>query len=223
MPKVSAIISAYYCEQYIAGAIMNLMFVDEPTEIIVVCQSGSDEEKIAQATLRDAPLSKIITTPCIPTIYKAWNLGIRAASGKYVTNANSDDRVYPDSYHHMAMLMDKELDVHMVYGDVRETQSKRIRRFEGHGLSDMLDHCYGSPMPMWRKEVHDQIGYFDESYHVAGDLEFWLRMLSNGYNLEHCGFVVGDYSVREDSAEHREPLRTLQETMRARSKYKKAR
>ena len=32
-------------------------------------------------------------------------------------------------------------------------------------------HC----APMWRNSLHDRFGLFDESYHSAGDYEFWVR------------------------------------------------
>ena len=29
--------------------------------------------------------------------------------------------------------------------------------------------------PMWRRKLHDKIGYFDTTYKSAADYEFWLR------------------------------------------------
>jgi hypothetical protein len=31
--------------------------------------------------------------------------------------------------------------------------------------------------PMWRKNLHDELGFFDENYSSAGDYEFWFRCL----------------------------------------------
>ena len=32
--------------------------------------------------------------------------------------------------------------------------------------------------PMWRKRLHEELGYFDTHYKSAGDYEFWMRCLA---------------------------------------------
>ena len=35
-------------------------------------------------------------------------------------------------------------------------------------------------MPMWRKSLHEQFGYFKEDFKSASDWEFWLRCAYGG-------------------------------------------
>ena len=114
-PRVSAIVSAYKAEDYIEGCLDDLYKQPMGIEIVVVCQEGSEEHKSAQET--EHPFLRIVTTKNIPTVYHAWNLGIRAASGKYITNANTDDRHHPDAYRIMADLLDARPDIDLVYHD----------------------------------------------------------------------------------------------------------
>ncbi len=217
--RISAIISAYFAEDFLEARLENLMYYSsEKPEIVAVALKGSKEAHILHKYAMKRDGVNILLTEDIPTVYAAWNMAIKASHGLYITNANCDDLVFKDSYAYMAdMLFTSTYD--MVYGDVIEIPANRVRHFYGDGLEDMLKCCYGSPMPMWKRSVHDEIGYFNESYHVAGDYEFWLRMLKYGYTLGHCGIIVGEYLNRPDSVEHRESYLTIQETSRARSTY----
>ena len=219
--KTSAIVSAYYAEEYIEGRIKNLLQHD--CEIVVVCQDGSTEEKIT----RDAKVH-VITTPDIPTVYAAWNLGIKAASGDYVTSANSDDRHYPGSIKILEGVLDNNPDVAVAYFDVDrfdnldEKPTGHFKWREG-GFSELYwKGCFVGPMPLWRKSLHDKYGYFDESYTVAGDYEFWMRITSNGEKLYHVrNTPLGAHLEHDSGLEHRSPVRTTWETSKAKSLYRK--
>jgi glycosyltransferase involved in cell wall biosynthesis len=216
--KISAIISAYYCAQFLEKRIDNLQ---GQCEIVAVCQKDSAEHKI----LIDKKVDVIVLTDDIPTIYKAWNLGIKAAHGDYITSANSDDRHYPGMLRKMADVLDKYKSIALVYSDIDTTneidgvvtgQFKNRQR----DFIDLLTICFVGPMPLWRKSLHDKHGWFDEEYHVAGDYEFWLRIGAADERFFYLPEAVGIYVDRPDSAEHRAPVRTIWETARAKRPYK---
>ena len=47
---------------------------------------------------------------------------------------------------------------------------------------------YPHSCPVWRKKIHDLIGYFDEiNYGPYADYEFWLRCLKNNFNIMSIG------------------------------------
>lgn len=219
--KISAIVSAYYAEPYLAGRIDNLIHQRPRPEIIIVCQEGSKEHEIAEKYNNVI----IVTTLDIPTIYKAWNMGIERAHGEYITNANTDDRLYPGALQKLSEALDRNKRCGVAYSNldiVTEVDGEPIGRFdwiEG-GVEQLLNGCFLGPMPMWRKELHTKYGLFDESYHVAGDYEFWLRIAARGIKFYHIKESLGVYARRERGAELREPLRTTWETARAKSKYR---
>lgn len=219
MAKVSAIVSAYFAADYIEGRIENLLAQDPKPEVIVICAAGSEEARIV-ACRKDVVA---IYTPDNPTIYAAWNIAIQAATGDYVTNANSDDRLYPGALKLLARVLD-ESDAAVAYADtdiVREIGGDPVNRHEWiDGDFEILKQvCFIGPMPMWRRSLHQKYGYFDRTMKSAGDYEFWLRLASQGETFKHIPRAIGAYLKRRDSAERREPLRTLWETARARSRY----
>jgi glycosyltransferase involved in cell wall biosynthesis len=222
--KVSAIVSAYYAEEYLRGRLTNLMAGSLVPEIIVVCQADSPEHLITEEYQKH--IATVITRD-VPTIYEAWNIGIAKSSGQYITNANSDDRFEPTAIERMAKVLDKYKGIGVAYGNVdiiEKIDGEPVGQYnwrEG-GYSELINEgCFLSPMPMWRSVLHDKHGYFDESFRVAGDYEFWLRIAKAGTKFMKLDKPVGRYLKRPDSAEHREPVRTIHETARARAMHRK--
>ena len=226
MGTVSCIVSAYYAEEFLAGRLQNLIEQSTQPEIIVVCRRGSKEYSIASAWENSKSLIRVIETDDIPTIYAAWNLGIQAATGDYITNQNSDDRLYPGALAKLVDALDKHAKKYnVVYSnaDIVETlggpPAGRYEWMEG-GIEELLHGCFLGPWPMWRKSLHEKYGYFDGEMYSAGDYEFWMRLAKAGEKFFHLREVNGAYLKRDNSAEHRHKLRSIWEQARAKGRYR---
>lgn len=222
MSKVTALVSAYYAEQYLEGRLHNLLQQACDLQIVVVCQKNSAETLIAASML---PWNCVIETPDIPTVYAAWNIGIRHATGEYLTNANSDDRLHPGALAQLAQALDTHPRAAVAYGNVQtvdEIDGPVTGSFDWlqGGLPELMTGCFLGPMPMWRASLHQKYGLFDESYTSAGDYEFWLRLAAGGETFHKVDGFTGLYLDRRESVEHRAPVRAAWETSRARSKYR---
>jgi len=232
--KVSAIISAYFCEEYLEGRIENLKAQTLRPEILVHAHQKSKEAEIARDLL--GPQDTLIShyPQSLPTIYESWNWLIRAAKGEYICNANSDDRLANWGIEHLAHQLDVRPEVGLVYADVDIVDSLEggfnaawrtgyFRWAEG-GHQELLQQCFVGPMPMWRKSLHDKYGYFDAEMKSSADYEFWLRLTSNGVKLHHLRETLGIYLRREDQAEQRFGREGIgaSETLTARMRYANA-
>jgi len=50
------------------------------------------------------------------------------------------------------------------------------------------------PMPMWRKRLHEKVGFFDEVNHdFSDDWDLWLRAVNNNCVFKKVEQVVGLY------------------------------
>ena len=219
--RVTAIVSAYFAKDYLDGRLENLLDQTEVPEVIVIAQNDSVEAEIAEKYSVET-----ILTDGIPTIYAAWNMAAKAAKTPYLTNSNSDDRLSKRALKVMADILDKETTYGVAYPDVDVvteiggTPTTTYKWGEG-GLPEILKGCFIGPMPMWRKSLHERFGYFDESFEIAGDYEMWIRLMSNGVKFYHVrGEPLGSYLFANNSAEHRESLKSLWEANRARMKYR---
>ncbi|MFC1794245.1 glycosyltransferase, partial [Planctomycetota bacterium] len=187
---VTAIVSTYNAERFIAGCLDDLekQTIADRLEIIVV-DSGSiqNEKTIVEQYQKQYDNIKYIRTDNRESIYTAWNRAIQAASGKYITNANTDDRHTKDALEVMVRTLEKNPDIAMVYSDqdwideagelVREDIAPEFSRLR------LLSDSYIGSNPMWRKKIHDELGYFDgDLFFSCGDWEFWLR-ITQKYDL----------------------------------------
>lgn len=219
---VTAIVSAYFADKWLDRRIQNLLEQEPKPEVIVVCEDNSKEDLIASC-YQDI---KIIRTYDVPTIYEAWNMAIEAASGELITNANCDDLLLPGALAEMEKAFKAHVDCSVVYSDVNivNLTGEQIGRFtwqEG-GLRELMHGCFIGPMPMWKRKLHDKYGLFDAAFTVAGDYEFWMRLAAGGERFYHIPRPLGNYMKRDDSAEHRQNIRTIWETARARGRYREA-
>lgn len=220
MGTITALVSAYHAEDFIEGRITNLKAQRPSPEIVVVAQANSKEAAIA-SMWQDVVLLRTVE---VPTIYAAWNYAIEASTGEYLVVANCDDRFYTGALKVLSSVLDENPEIALCYADddiSREVGGYPYNRhlwLEG-GFETLSKACFVGPMPMWRKSMHKKHGLFDEEMFSAGDYEFWLRLASHGEQFKHIPRAIGVYASRNDSAERREPLRTVWETSRARSRY----
>ena len=228
---VSAIVSAYNCERFIAGCLEDLerQTIADRLEIVVV-NSGSqeNEETIVKKFQEKFDNIVYIKTENRETIYKAWNRGIKSASGKYITNANADDRHRRDAFEVMVNELERDGNIDLVYADdiITETENETFEKHTPTGHLNCPDFdryqllcgCFIGPHPMWRKGLHERFGYFDGSFAVAGDYEFWLR-ISEKCRFKHIKEYLGLYLRNPNSAEMRDYAVTLSETEKIVNKY----
>lgn len=218
--KVTAIVSAYYASEFIENRLLNLTTQIPQPEIVVVAQAGSFESETALCFDN----VKLIQTTGVPTLYDAWNIAIEKATGDYITNANSDDVLYPGALKVMASTLDEREDIALCYADSDITKVygadpiNRMVWIQG-GLEEIRMMCFMGSMPMWRRSLHDKYGMFDAKMRSAGDYEFWLRIMENGEQVLHIPRALGVYLVREESIYHSKPLLSIWEVARARSRY----
>ena len=212
---ISAIVSTYNSERFIRGCLEDLesQTIADQLEIIVVDScSTQNEEAIIKEFQKKYKNIKYIKTDTRETVYAAWNRAIKAATGKYITNANTDDRHRKDAFEVMANTLEKNPDISLAYADVIITEKENqtfetctpvgVYRWLDWNREDLLNKgCFMGPQPMWRKTIHDEYGYFDESLVTSGDYEFWLR-ISQTHTFLHIPEFLGLYLKSPASIEH---------------------
>jgi spore maturation protein CgeB len=217
---VSAIVSAYHSERFIAGRLQNLidqpMFKRNQLEIIVIdSNSPQNEKEIVEGYIEKYENIRYVRTGMRETVYGAWNRGIKLACGKYIINANTDDRFTPDALEKMANELDHNNTIHAVYGDWLVTNTENDS-FDS-GSDKFIFHYPDFTPPLFfyfqitshaalvRKEVFDMLGYYNEELRVFGDREFMFRFAVSGLKAKKIDSVIGIYLEAPNSVERSEP------------------
>ena len=219
---VSAIVSTYKAERFLRGKLEDLEAQSMAGELeIIVIDSGSpqNERAIVEEFQKRYDNIRFLRTEKRETVYQAWNRGIRMASGEFVTNANTDDRLRNDAYEVLVRTLREHPECVLAYPDMRITQ-KENDSFADHtpyGFRDwppfdplsLIELCCVGPFPLWRRSLHDEIGYFDERFRSAADYEFWLRAALK-HRFVHVPQFLGLYWLSQETVSRRGDLPTLE-------------
>jgi len=177
-------------------------------EVVVVdAASPQKEGKIVQAFMQHFDNIRYIRTDARIGIYAAWNLAIQQSTGRYLMPFSTNDRLAKNACELLATALDQHPEAMLVYGDTWLTlhphqtfeQHDRCGAFQwpDYSFEYLLFNCCVGPHPMWRKEAHDHVGYFDEKYIAIGDQEMWLR-IAERFLLLHIPTVTGLYWYADD-------------------------
>lgn len=191
-PLVTAIVSTYNAERFMRGCLDDLISqtIFRDMEVLVI-DSGSlqGEGAICEEFARIHPQIRLIRTDREP-LYAAWNRAIRMARGKYLTNANTDDRHRHDFMELMVATLEQHPEVALTYAEQyvsvieNETyvqcreRSAKVQRVPDYAPEELLLRCITGSQPMWRKCLHDEFGFFNTRYVIAADYDMWLRFAS---------------------------------------------
>jgi len=233
--KVSAIVSVYKAERFIKGCLDDLisqsLYKQDLLEIIIInSNSPENEDSIINEYSTNHKHIVYIKTDERETVYEAWNRGILASHGTYITNANTDDRHRNDALEVMARALDSLPDIGIVYADsfVTNIENQTFPDSTPEIRYDLPDFnlgtqlsssCFGA-QPMWRKSVHSQIGYFNADWKIAGDYDFFIHIAWK-YKAAHIRETLGLFLSRNDSVSgYDNAQRTIQETLHILRKYR---
>lgn len=186
IPNVSAIIPTYNRRELVRQAIHSALGQTLRIDEIIVVDDGSTDGT-AQALREEFGDRIIYVYQPNAGVSAARNRGMALARGRYLALLDSDDEWLPRKTEQQVAWLDAHADFGMVLCDVERIDARgqfidRFRRRDsipedGWVLPWVLQNPALAPVSaMFRREVHDDIGGFDESLATAEDLDFHLRI-----------------------------------------------
>ena len=182
--KVSIITSVYRCEKYLESFLQHLARINhaQECELVLVHNDATAQELSILSSFKGLDVNIVHIRVAREALYSSWNRAITVASGEYLTIWNVDDVRLPNSIKDQADALDNNPEAAVAYGDygiVNEygSVSGEIVFAPDFNNNDtaFLRHHHIGPFPMWRKCVHQKIGYFDEQFKLVADLDFQIR------------------------------------------------
>lgn len=209
-PKISIIVSLYRAASKLAVFFDGLSRLTENTrnmtEIVLVDSNSPDDTFEVVQDIIEKYRSRqwnvsiyYLRTSVRETIQRAWNRGIGAAKGTYLSFLGVDEMNRSDAFDIMAEYLDRNPNVDWVQGTALVTEvNERGSYVRDVMLYDrtfkidymnIFDTCYiGYVGALYRKSIHEKVGYYDDRFRGAGDSEFKNRALPhiNAVTLPVC-------------------------------------
>lgn len=118
----------------------------------------------------------------------AINKGLKIATGEIVAFLNSDDTYEAGAISAVINFFNENPTKKWAYGKCKiiDEHDREIRRpitiyknllLKKYSFAKLLtENFISQPATFWKKELHGEIGYFNEEEHFCMDYEFWLRI-----------------------------------------------
>ena len=207
--SISAVVPTRNEERYIASCLDSLLAQDYEGDIEIIVVDGRSDDRtreiVTQYTERDTRV-RLVDNPERITPF-AFNYGVRAAQGEIVATIGGHWRL-PDNFLAKINHAFQNYPVMCVGGRIiREVDTDVGQAIElarstrlGGGLSnrnidDQNEYLTDSPniAYIWRREVFDAVGLFDERLVKNQDNEFNLRTIRAGFQTLYAPRIVFHY------------------------------
>ena len=199
--SVSCIVPYFRGERYLPGFLNNVLKQSMLSQMEIVLahnEPTSTELETVEKFKRAHPgVINHLIVKTVEAISVSMNRCIKNANGRYVAIWNVDDLRTPNSLELQAAFLDKNSGPVLVYGDyliVNEfgkTSGKLVSspKFDRTEFKRSM-HC--GPFPMWRREIHNRVGFFDEQFRSGADFDLMVRIALN-YEMGKVPGLLGYY------------------------------
>jgi glycosyltransferase involved in cell wall biosynthesis len=194
-PAVSIVIPSYNCEAWIGETLASVLAQTMRSfELLVVDDGSSDRTRDIVRNCGDARVRLIEQSNA--RVCRARNRGIEEARAPLVCFLDHDDVWYPHKLQRQCELMAQHPEVGVVYSSwvvwrrpgpglpypapssypIHETPDDTVPEYSGWVHHQFLLDCHMlTSSSMFRREVFDKVGTFDESLPFSEDWDLWLR------------------------------------------------
>lgn len=192
--RVAIIVSLYKAASKIThflNAIQRQTMVQRGEVELILVDSGSPDDEYspiaAHPCFQETP-SLYVRTGNRETIQQAWNRGLALAKAPYVCMLGADETILPECLDKLATELDRRPDLDWIQANSLVTETDPEGNFERDVmLYDRkgyrpelvrLETCYLSWVgALYRRNIHERLGYYDPTFGAAGDTEFKNRLL----------------------------------------------
>jgi glycosyltransferase involved in cell wall biosynthesis len=180
---ITIVIPAFNYAQYLPDCLDSVVGTLSPlkVEVIVVDDASTDNTQGVLSRYNDI---KVIQHPSNMGLSATLNTGHRAAKGKYITNLDADNILYPGAFRglHSAMESKPWVDVGTAPYTIMDTD-------RSHGgpvdVRAQLDHYNQIPSTcLMRRRSISRVGGYRRRQLKNEDGEFWCRAMSMGLRCE---------------------------------------
>jgi len=205
-PKISVIMSVYNGEKYLREAIdsiLNQTFTD--FEFIIVNDGSTDNSLEIIKSYEDERI-KIINNEQNIGLTKSLNKALKQARGEYIARQDADDISFPNRFEEQVKYFVEHLEMALLGTSIYKIDEngkitgKRLALAKPSIKDLFRENQFNHGSVMFKKEVVDELGYYDELFNYSQDYELWIRIAKH-YEVRNLTQTL--YKLRT----HREKVR----------------
>lgn len=201
--KVSVVCSLYRGLNYLPFFLQNIRQQTSfrEAELIFVHNDPASEEieLITKFSKENPSQVQHIQVPLEP-LGASWNRGWEAAKGEFVAIWNVDDQREPDSLLKQMESLQSDKESVASYGDYVEvsqvgSKNGQVRHTPAY-RKDLFDRSFpqGGAFTVFRRDLKQNLGGFDEQFKVGPDMEFSFRICHAGLRMTRTDGILGYFT-----------------------------
>lgn len=180
--KVSIITPCYNSSDSIEDCLSSILNQNyEELEHVIIDGKSTDNTINIINSFND--VSRILVSEKDSGIYEAINKGINLSNGKIIGILHSDDRLGSKKIiSEIVEIFNSNSNIQILYGNLLYTNynfSRIIRTWKSKKYKkNLLSYGWMPPHPTVyvRKEIFQEIGYYNKGYKISGDYDFLIRL-----------------------------------------------
>jgi glycosyltransferase involved in cell wall biosynthesis len=194
---LSIIIPCFNDGRFLPDALASISEIkDINCEVIIIDDGSDDSETLEYLGTLDGNRYRLIRQQK-QGVSSARNAGIRTAGGKYILPLDADNKIMPEYAYMGIRFLEDNPEFAIVYSDQQRfglcDETARQSEFDIFNL--IPDNCVDT-CAIYRREVWEQCGGYDENMMGFEDWELWMRAYEYGFRFYHLPEPLYFYRVK---------------------------
>lgn len=207
-PLLSVIMSVYNGEKYLQQAIESILQQSyDDFEFLIYNDGSSDNTQSIINKYNDPRI--ILTNQKNIGLTKTLNLAIKKARGKYIARMDADDIAEPNRFEKQILFLENNPDILLcgsqanIIDEKGNFQKKYTVPLENKKIKKgiLLHNPFIHSTIIFKKELIEKIGDYNENFKFAQDYELWTRVIAKfkTANLPDC---LLNYRIYKNNITH---------------------
>lgn len=188
-PRTSVVITCYNLGEMLPRAVESVrQQQDQDWEIVIVDDASPDNTAdVAQRLAHVEPRIKVVTNPSNLYLAGSLDVGVQAATGRYIVPLDADNELAPGALSTLAGVLDDNSDIDVAYGSMTVVQEwpggiTQTSGWPGDFVYEQqMAHRNQIPSTsLYRRKWHERAGGYRRRCRTAEDADFWCRITSLG-------------------------------------------
>jgi len=203
-PLISIITPVFNSEKTVESCIQSIKKQNNPNIEHIIIDGLSSDNTVATIKQYDGSYNMLWKSEKDTGIADAMNKGFKLATGQFVAWIDADNYYDDRVYEHIFNKIKSKPEIDIICGLVDVIDGNVIKTFKPdfpfNYKKSLLKNTGGIPVQpgvFFKKELFDKVGGFNTKYKVAGDYDFWVKVLKTNPNIDYSNIVFGYYK-KED-------------------------